>query len=343
MIANSIPYPESYEAWLEIRRKGIGGSDVAACLGLSPFRTPLQVYLDKRGELPQQEQSQSAYWGTVLEDTVAKEFERRLGLKVQRLRRVIRAGENGFMIANIDRAVINPNIAGNVRVLDDENKIARNNGMRITTDAILECKTASSFSTDQWGDTQEYEIKTGELVSEHKIPLYYETQVQWYMSITGTKVCYLAVLIGGQDFRIYQIPRNEEVIQAITEKCLHFWKDFVLAGIHPEPICIEDIRRLFKYDNGEMVEADQKAATLIGELIQAKTETKEAKTKEAQLTEQLATLIGPNLGFTIGGEKAATYKEQTRQIFDTNSFKKSHPALYQQYVKESSTRVMKVF
>lgn len=339
----SIAYPATREAWLEIRRHGIGGSDVAACLGLSPWRTPLSVYLDKRGESTDSVQSESAYWGTVLEDTVAKEFERRLGMKVQRVRRVIRAGEDGFMIANIDRAIVNPDIAGNVRVIDDPEKITANGGRRITTDAILECKTASSFKIGDWGDTQEFEIKTGEFVSEHKIPLYYETQVQWYLGITGASVCYLAVLIGGQDFRIYRIERNEEAIKALQEKCLHFWKDYVLAGIEPNAINIEDIKRLYKVDNGEMLEADQQAATLIGELMLAKTETKKSKAREAALSEELAGLIGPNLGFMIAGEKAATYKAETRTTFDSVTFKKEHPALYKQYSKDKTTRVMKVF
>ena len=146
--------------WLAQRRTGIGGSDVAAILGLSKYRSPLDVYKDKIGETPDGEQSQAAYWGTKLEDVVAREFQERTGLKVQRVNRQL--SREGWMHANIDRAVVNHAISGTVRI-QGEAKQAET-GRLLTTDAILECKTASSFIADQWGPSQEAEIVAGKAV-----------------------------------------------------------------------------------------------------------------------------------------------------------------------------------
>ena len=100
--------------------------------------------------------------------------------------------------------------------------------------AILECKTASSFIADQWGPSQEAEIVAGKIVTEHKIPIYYETQVQWYMGVTGAKRCYVAALLGGQDFRIYCVERDDDVIDALQSQCREFWYQNVPAGsLHP--------------------------------------------------------------------------------------------------------------
>lgn len=343
MIAKSIAYPDTYDEWLELRRRGIGGSDVASVLGISPWRTPVQIWQDKTGQGEKQPESQSMYWGKQLEDLVAKEFQLRMGMKVQRVNRIIRAGQDGWMIANIDRAIVNPAIRGNVRVLDEEDKIAEYEGRRLTTDAILECKTAHSYSASEWGDTQEFEIKKNEMVTEHEIPVFYETQVQWYMAITGAAVCYLAVLIGGNDFRVYLIRRNNEVIKAITEKCWEFWSQNVLANKAPDPVDIDDIKRLFKIDSGEMIEATNDLAADIGELKRLKDEEKSLKEQKGAISMRIADCLKEKTGITIAGEKVLTFKAYDKRTFDSVRFKKEHPAMYQQYVNVSTNRIMKTF
>lgn len=102
---------EQRAAWLEGRRTGIGGSDVAAVLGLNPWKTPLDVWNDKLGLSEDKGMTEPAYWGTVLEDTVAKEFQLRTGKKVQKVSHQFADPETPWAIANIDRAIINPEIA----------------------------------------------------------------------------------------------------------------------------------------------------------------------------------------------------------------------------------------
>lgn len=326
------------DAWLAQRRTGIGGSDVAAILGLSKFKSPLDVYKDKIGETPDGEQSQAAYWGTKLEDIVAKEFQERTGLKVQRVNKQLSREE--WMHANIDRAVVNHAISGTVRI-QGEAKQAET-GRLLTTDAILECKTASSYIADQWGPSQEEEIVSGKVVSDHKIPIYYETQVQWYLGVTGASVCYVAALLGGQDFRIYLVQRDNEVITALQDQCRAFWFENVQKRIPPEPHTAEEVQKLFAKDNGEMIEATNDVATDIGELRNLVEQVKALEAEQKVVKDRICAALGERTGFLIAGEKACTFKAQKSTRFDTTRFKKEQPETYARYVKSSEIRVFRL-
>ena len=325
----------SRDEWLKERTKGIGGSDVATILGLNPYKTPLQLWEEKTGRSSGSAAVESAYWGTVLEGVVAKEFSQRTGMKVQKVNYMLSTGENGWMRGNIDRAVVNPAIAGRVSVLKQEK--VEECGRLLSTDIGLECKTASVYMSEHWGDSQEAEILAGKIVTEHKIPLYYETQIQWYMAVTGIETFYVAVLIGGQDFRMYEVKRDQDVIDAIVSKCRDFWENHVLKDVPPAPINVDDIKKLYAKDSGEMTEA-----TDIGELRNLKEQIKSLKEQEEAVASRLIMAIGEKTGLTLGGKKAVTYKAMSTTRFSSTDFKKSHPDLYQAFAKTTSTRVLRL-
>lgn len=329
------------EEFLLNRRSGVGGSDVAAILGLSRYKSALDVYESKVDtETPRDEQSEAAYFGTILEDIVAKEFAKRTGLKVQRVNSTLRPEGENWMLANIDRAVINPEIAGRVFVLDENAR--KESGRLISTDAILECKTANQFMADQWGESQEAEIINGNIVTEHKIPIYYETQVQWYLGVTGASICYVAVLLGGSDYRIYAVKRDEAVIEAIQSRCKEFWFNHVVAGVPPTPSKIEDVLKLFPKDNGDMEEATNEEAADIGELRTLSERIKELKAQEDLVKARLIQSIGERSGLLIAGDKACTYKTQKSNRFDSTRFKKEQPDQYKEFTKTTETRVFRL-
>lgn len=328
------------EEWLQQRTKGIGGSDVAAALGLSTWRTPVELWQDKRGEGEPQPATDSMHFGTILEDIVAKEFQERTGMKVQRVGYTFVDGEGDWMRANIDRAVVMPEIQKNVRPAKDP----KEGEPLITTDAILECKTASAYASGLWGESQEDEIKAGKIVTEHEIPLYYETQVQWYMRLTGVHVCYVAVLIGGNDFRMYKVDRNEDAINAIVSTLRAFWFDNVLGGKAPEPKDLDDIRHLYRREVGPMVEATPEAAIAIGEYRQLKDKATSIKDQMEAVATKIAGFIGENEGILIGGEKAATFKSQSRATFNAKQLKADDPELWAKYAGRSEpSRILRVF
>lgn len=330
----------SRDEWLKERTKGIGGSDVATILGLNPYKTPLQLWEEKAGRSSGSAAGESAYWGTVLEGVVAKEFSQRTGMKVQKVNYMLSKGEDGWMLGNIDRAVVNPAIAGRVSVLKPEK--VEECGRLLSTDIGLECKTASVYMSEHWGDSQEAEILAGKIVTEHKIPLYYETQIQWYMAVTGIETFYVAVLIGGQDFRMYEVKRDQDVIDAIVSKCRDFWENHVLKDVPPAPINVDDIKKLYAKDSGEMTEATNEEATDIGELRNLKEQIKSLKEQEEAVASRLIMAIGEKTGLTLGGKKAVTYKAMNTTRFSSTDFKKEHPDLYQDYAKTTSTRVLRL-
>ena len=261
-------------------------------------------------------------------------------MKIQRVNFLLSTGEDGWMRGNIDRAIVNEQIAKTVRV----NKPAKaaETGLMLSTDVGLECKTANSFMVDQWGDSQEAEIVAGKVVTDHKIPLYYETQIQWYMAVTGIETFYVAVLIGGQDFRMYEVKRDKDVINAIVSRCRDFWENNVLKNVPPAPINVDDIKKLYAKDSGEMTEATNEEATDIGELRNLKEQIKSLKEQEEAVASRLIMAIGEKTGLTLGGKKAVTYKAMNTTRFSSTDFKKEHPDLYQDYAKTTSTRVLRL-
>lgn len=328
------------DAWLQERTKGIGGSDVATVLGLNPYKTPLSLWEEKTGKAEGSPAGEAAYWGTTLEDVVAKEFSKRTGMKIQRVNFLLSTGEGGWMRGNIDRAIVNEQIAKTVRVHKPEK--AAETGLMLSTDVGLECKTANAFMADKWGPSQETEIVSGNVVTEHQIPLYYETQIQWYMAVTGIKKFYVAVLIGGQDYRMYEVRRDEDVIKAIVEKCHAFWFKKVLADVPPDPINADDIKKLYARDDGEMVEASNDEAADIGELRTIRERIKELQDQEKAVANRVILAIGEKSGLLISGEKAVTYKAQNSSRFASTAFKKEHPDLYRDFVQTSTTRILRL-
>lgn len=209
-------------AFLEARRAGIGGSDIGAIMGLSKYRSPVDVWLEKTRRIePDAEMSEAAYFGIELESFVAAEYSKRSGNRVQRINRAIKHSQHEWMIANIDRAVV----AEGTRARIDKD------GVLVGIDGLLECKTASAYLEREWLD--------------ESAPLAYVAQCQWYMAVTGAAWCDLAVLIGGQKYVCHRIERDESIIEAVTEAGRQFWFGNVQADQPPKPRTPEETLALF--------------------------------------------------------------------------------------------------
>lgn len=290
--------------WLSLRRRGIGGSDVAAILGLSKWRTPLDVYRDKIGEGAEQPDSPAMEWGRRLEPVIREKYAEATGLSVDKPDLMLISGEHPYMIADLD------GICSDGR--------------------LLEIKTARSG--DGWGEP-----------GTDEIPEYYMTQAQHYMAVTGTERCDVAVLIGATDFRIYCAERDQELIDMLIQAEAAFWLTHVVARVPPAPTTAADVRSLYADDDGELAEATNDEAVLIGELKTARARLKELEAETKALESKLIVAIGARAGLTIGGEKAVTYKTQTSRRFSAAAFKAEAPAdTYAKYATETKTRVLRI-
>ena len=313
----------NHEKFLAGRKKGIGGSDVAAILGFSPYKSPYQLWLDKTGRSERKEsQNESAHFGNLLEDVVAKEFSRCAGVKVQRVTQQLFLEEHPWALGNIDRAVINPDIAGNVRFKDGA----------LTTDRLLECKTASEYMSKLFGEE-----------GSDQVPDYYLTQCLWYLLITGCKVIDLAVLIGGNKFRMYRIERDEDLIQSIFNQVKAFWFNHVIADVPPDPTCFDDV--LHRWSNhvvGKQVEADFEHIKLAEELITVQGRLKADKAREDEIKLKIVSTMQDAEMMISQGKSICTYKEQSSTRIDSTLLKKEEPDLFAKYSKTSSTRVFRI-
>ena len=175
-----------YEDWLEYRKQGIGGSDASVVCGINRYKSPVELWMEKTGQLPHQEAGEAAYWGTQLEPFVRAEFTKRTGIEVSRRNELLQSEEHPFMLANLDGICEVPDVGP----------------------CIFEAKTASAYKVGEWEDA---------------IPDEYALQLAHYMAVTGYAGAYIAVLIGGNTFKWKFIERDEELISMLIQLETDFW------------------------------------------------------------------------------------------------------------------------
>lgn len=286
------------------RAEYLGASELAAVLGLNPWRSPLDVYLEKRGAVPPADLSdnQAVHFGNVLEDVVAQEFSRRTGLEVRRDNRELVHPRLPFVRGHIDRRIV---------------------GQK----AGLECKTAGIRMAGQFGEA-----------GTDEVPPSYLIQCAAYLAITGFDEWHLAVLIAGNDFRTYRIPRDEELIAGIEARTKTFWA-CVQAGRPPEARSLDDIKALYPTDAGTEIQATADLVSRCTSLAEVRRDIKELEAAEDALKLEVqkamgdhARLIGPD------GKPLATWTTTISKRLDTKRLEADHPDLCAQYRIESAAR-----
>jgi putative phage-type endonuclease len=294
----------SHEEWLQARQQGIGGSDASVVAGLNPYKSRVQLYLEKTGEVdaPDLSNNEKVYWGNVLEDVVAKEFMNRTELKVRRRNSILTHPVHNFMLANVDRLIIG-------------------------AEEGLECKTASSYMQEHWKDG--------------KIPEMYICQIQQYMAVTGYKAWWIAVLIGGSDFRFQKVERDDEFINLLIQLESDFWINHVQAGVMPEVDGSQSttaiINKMFPESNQEQITLPDDTPDLIRDYFEyCELEKRYAELKD-ESANKIKMLLGENeRGLTNG--YMVNWKPVKSNRFDSKAFQKAQPELYQKYINESVSR-----
>lgn len=304
------------EQWHFRRSLGIGGSEAGTILGLNKYQTAWDLWAIKTGRMPAPDLSDNmaVKMGHKLEQTVAELYAEVTGKQVRRSNIHHQHKEKPWLVGNLDRVVV-----GEKRG--------------------LECKTASSFAAKgKFGKGNQYS-PTGELVILcDEVPDTYLIQVQHYMAVTGLTVFDLAVLIDGRDFRIFTIHRNDDLIAEIESQLTAFWFDNVISDIAPDgaPIAESEVIK------GATIEATQDITSLIDAHKELAEAINELKAEQDKVDEAIKSFIGDSEILVADGHQLASYKTVNSNRFDTAAFKKSEPALYQQYVKQSSSRSLRV-
>ena len=292
------------DEWLDWRKHGIGGSDASAVAGLNPYKSPVQVYLEKIGDMEIGEAGESAYWGTMLEDMVAQEFSKRTGMKVQRKNTILQHPEYQHMIANIDRLIVGEDKPG-----------------------ILECKTANAWSGKDW--------------EEGKIPPQYIIQVQHYLAVTGYEYAYIAALVGGQKFFYYKIDRDQELIDYLVKIESVFWQmvqDRMPPEVDGSEASSDLLKKLYPIaEDRKEIDMPAEASLLLDAYEQVKAEIKELEQRKDELENKLKAMMA-DAEIGKAGKRIVEWKNVNANRFDSKSFQKDMPGLYENYVKLSPYR-----
>lgn len=284
--------------WLEARKHGIGSSDASAVCGCNQYRTAYEVYMEKTGQLPAVPMNAAMEWGLRLEPAIAQAYQDRQGIAIVKGPPMVPHPECEFMFANPDWLAA------------DQSR-------------IVELKTAGIWSADQWGDQ-----------GTDEIPEAYLVQVQYQMLVLGIPLADVAVLIAGQDFRVYHVERNAAIAGYIEDLVCQFW-DMVQRREPPEPdweheSTVELMKLLHPVQDGLIVEMDPAILELVEQWERTKEEKKAAEEAADFLKAKLLHAMGPAaIGQLSDGRelvrKTVSRKEYTVKASEYTTFSVRSP------------------
>lgn len=316
VVASTVRQEDDEAAWLSARTKGIGGSDIGAICGVSPFSSARQVYFSKTGQFEEATKPGAAslermHFGHLLEPIVANEFAARTGKKLITVDATFRHKDYQWALANVDRLIV------------DDNGVPY---------GILECKTTSEYNNEEW--------------EQGDILMSYIYQLNWYMWILDIKYGAFACLVGGNKFYHYEVFRNDELIRdTLIPTADNFWHNNVLALHEPELQATDTDYANDTYaeveKNSEVFLSDDATNDLARVVVECKSKIKELETtlKEAQnrLKDRLKDHeIGYCADYTV------KWSPRTQTRVDTEALKRDFPEVYEKCKKQTSFRVMTV-
>lgn len=255
------------ETWLDVRKQGIGASDAAAAVGISPYQSPLELWLIKTGrdsDMPKpnpDDESSPMYWGNILEPIVAQHYTKRTGNKVRKVNAVLQHPDTDkhWMLANLDYTV------------------THNSDVQ-----ILECKTAGEWGAKHWRDG---------------VPEYVQCQVQHQLAVTGKQAADVCVLLCGQEIKIYRIERDEALIEKLIALERQFWH--CVETDTPPPVDGSDssgraLKYLYPNDSGDVLDLteDSHLCQVFVDLLAARDAIAQAQQREDLYKQTLQEKMG---------------------------------------------------
>ena len=270
--------PNSQEEWLKARENGIGASEVAAVVGLSPWDSPFSLFLRKTHQIPPTEETQAMKLGKLLEPVVVKLWEESTGWKAVKASAkdiIYQDPERPWRICTPDR------IAYEVGSDGKKKKV------------LLEIKTSSmDFDPDD-------------------LPTNYLCQVQYQMHITGVHVCYLCWLVCGRTYGHARVEYDKAFSEWMVGEVDKFWNENVLGGKEPDLISVTDFA-MKGSDPGTTIEADEEAISHIMSAVELNAEIATAETALNAHKDAVKLYMGEAEALTVNGKPIATWKSGTR-------------------------------
>lgn len=285
------------EEWLKVRQGGIGSSDAAAAVGLNPYKSPLELWMEKTGRVTTMEepprQDSPLYWGTLLEPYVASAYMELTGRKVRRINAVLRHPTFSFMLANIDREVIGcPEVQ------------------------VLECKTAGEFGSRLWRDG---------------VPEYVQLQVQHQLAVTGKKAADVAVLLCGQQLEVHRIARDDEVISRLVVLEAAFWERVVQDTAPPadgSKSSAQALRQLYRGNDSTVdFSENTELSHAFGELVALQAALEDEQGRAEVMKQRLQEAIGEASRALFAGGEVSYKRSKDGTAIDTRRLVEECPEI----------------
>ena len=284
-------------AWLAMRNKGLGGSDIATVMGLNKYKSPLRLWMEKTGQLDEEDLSDNQYvrFGQKFEPVLADCFTEDTGLKVRKVG-LMQHDEYSWALASIDRMIVGNN-------------------------ELLEIKTSGAFGGKNWeGD---------------EMPDTYYCQVQWYLFVSGCERAHVYCLIGGNKTVHKIVERNEDDIKRIFDKAEWFWsmvQNKVMPPIDGHEDTTEFLNEKYK-GGGGLIELGAGAAGLLNQRDELKESIDLYTEALANIDNIIKAAMGDNEIALVGDRKITWKVSAGRTTVDSKRLKAEQPSIYEQYAK----------
>lgn len=293
----------SREDWLAVRRTGIGGSDAAAAVGLNPYMSALELWLDKTGRgdgLPRPDPADTTaptYWGTLLEPIVAAAYTQQTGNRVRKVNAVLRHPVIPFMLANLDREIVGvPGVQ------------------------ILECKTAGEFGARLWREG---------------VPEYVQLQVQHQLAVTGKRAADVAVLLCGQALEVHRLERDDALIARLIELEARFWR-YVESDTPPPADGSESADRALRHlypGHGGTIDftGDRQLSSVFADLVSVRADLDMREQQEVILKQTIQQAMGDASRAMFETGEVSFKRSRDGNGIDLKRLLTEHPSFAQQY------------
>lgn len=297
--------------WLEVRKTGIGGSDAAAAVGLSPYKSPLELWMEKTGRdaaLPKPDSKDTThptYWGTFLEPIVAAAYTQQTGNRVRKVNAVLQHPQFPFMIANLDREVVGTPLV-----------------------QVLECKTAGEFGAKLWQDG---------------VPEDVQLQVQHQLAVTGKLAADVAVLICGQRLEVHHIKRDDDLISRLITLEARFWQ-YVTSDTPPPADGSESADRALRLlypGNTSAVDFsdDRRISITFADLVNLRADIKAREEQAEKLKQVIQQAMGDASEARFETGRVLFRRSQDSTTINTDLLLLNHPELAIEYaISKPGTR-----
>lgn len=296
--------PQSREEWLDVRKSGIGSSEVATIVGLNPWETPYQLWRRKKGLDEPKAENAAMRNGHHLEDAVSRMWVDATG------REVIKRSAIDWIIRDNDRPYLQ--VSPDRTYWLGESRSPEDKG-------ILEIKT------------------TRMKVEADDLPKYWFCQLQYQLGVAGYTQGSLAWLSAGQgfDFGYQDLTLVPDFYGWLVEEVTKFWQDCIIGGKEPSAVSVKDV--LLKYDrhtDGKRVECSEEVYNAYLQLREVRKEIDSLDARKEALEETIKMAFGDAEALSYGGDTIATWKAPKPSAkFDAKAFQKDHPDLAQPYIQ----------